>query len=97
MRRGSPTQRQGRTRHTEVSPYRRGGRHPARVPQDRVPLGQRRQTAVPADPWRPPPLSGGRDPPAGRRAPSAIDGLSSRALQLAVERVTFWVWLIPDP
>jgi hypothetical protein len=51
MRRGSPTQRQGRTRSSPLPPDRRGGRHPARVAQDRVPLGQGRQATVPEDAW----------------------------------------------
>src|SRR5687768_18503025 len=75
MRRGSPIQRQGRTRPSTLPAGRGGGRHLARVAQDRVPLGQGRQAPVPEDPWWPPALSGGRDPPAGRRAPSAADGL----------------------
>src|SRR5215208_6328057 len=75
MRRGSPTQRQSRNRRSQLPAGRGGGRHLARVAQDRVPLGQRRQAAVPEDPWRPPPLSGGGDPPAGRRPAGAADGL----------------------
>jgi hypothetical protein len=43
MRRGSPTQRQGRTRASSLPVGRRGGRHLARVAQDRVPLGQGRK------------------------------------------------------
>jgi hypothetical protein len=40
MRRGSPTQRQGRTHLSQPPPGRRGGRHPARLAQDRVPLAK---------------------------------------------------------
>src|SRR5512133_109463 len=76
MRRGSPTQQQGRTRASPLPPYRGGGRHLARVAQDRVPLGQGGQAAVPEDPWWPPPLPGDRDPPARRRAPGATDNLA---------------------
>jgi hypothetical protein len=66
MRRGSPTQRQGRNHLSQLPPYRRGGRPPARLAQDRVPLGQGRQATLPEDPGRPPPLPSSRDPPAGR-------------------------------
>src|SRR5215211_437303 len=76
MRRGSPTQRQGRTRGSPLSPSRRGGRHLACVAQDRVAMGQGGQAPVPEDPWWPPALPGDRDPPARRRAPGAADGLS---------------------
>jgi Type II/IV secretion system protein len=79
MRRGSPSQRQSRNHRSQLPAGRRGGRHLARVAQDGVPLGQGRQTAVPEDPWWSPPLPGGRDPPAGRRAPGAADNLSDPA------------------
>jgi hypothetical protein len=76
MRRGSPTQRQGRTRPSPLPPHRRGGRHLAGVAQDRVPLGQGRQAPVSEDAGWPPALPGGGDPPARRRAPGAADGLA---------------------
>ena len=41
-------------------------RHPARLTQDRVPLGQGRQATLPEDPRRPPPLPRSRDPRTGR-------------------------------
>jgi hypothetical protein len=66
MRRGSPTQRQGRNHLPQLPPYRRGGRPPARLAQDRVPLGQGRQATLPEDPGRPPPLPRSRDPRPGR-------------------------------
>src|SRR4029450_6839713 len=76
---GNPTQRQGRPPPAQLPPSRRGGRHPARVTQDRVPLGQGGPAAVPQAPWWPPALPRSRDPPAGRRAPGAADNLSGPA------------------
>jgi hypothetical protein len=49
MRRGSPTQRQGRNRVSEVLADRPGGRPVVRVAQDRVPLGQGGQATLPED------------------------------------------------
>src|SRR4029450_7617883 len=86
--------------HTEASAMaasRGGGRHLARVAQDRVPLGQGRQTTVPEDPWWPPPLPGRGNPPTGRYAAGATDGLSGRAPAPGVEQVAFSAWvLIPE-
>ena len=53
-----------------------GGRHLAGVAQDRDPLGQGRQAPVLEDAGWPPALPGGGDPPAGRGAPGAADGLT---------------------
>ena len=72
-RRGSAAQ--GR-RHAQLPSGGRGRRHPARVTQDGVPLGQRGQAAVHEDPGWAPPLPGGQDPGTGRRAPGGADGLS---------------------
>ena len=55
--------------------------HPPRLAQDRVPVGQGGQAAVPEDAWWAPTLPGRRDPPAGRRAAGAADGLSGQSLQ----------------
>jgi hypothetical protein len=84
MRRGSPTQRQGRSQLSQLPSYRRGGRPPACLAQNRVPLGQGRKATLPEDPGRPPPLPRSRDPRAGRGTSRGSDcltgasGLSSR-------------------
>jgi hypothetical protein len=83
MRRGSPTQQQGRTHPPQLPPGRRGGRPLARLAQDRVPLGQGRQAAVPQDPGRPPPLPRGRDPRPGRRTSRGSKGLTVRSSRTA--------------
>ena len=61
MRRGSPTQRQGRNHLSQLPPYRRGGRPPPRLTQDGVPLGQGGQAALPEDPGRPSSVPRSRD------------------------------------
>jgi hypothetical protein len=78
MRRGSPGQRQGRNPLSQLPAGRRGGRHPACLAQDRVPLGQGRQAAVPEDPGRSPPLSRCRDPRASRGTARGGCGLRTR-------------------
>src|SRR5215204_568987 len=81
MRRGSPTQRQGRNHLSQLSPYRRGGRAPARLAQDRVTLGQGRQATLPEDPGRPPPLPRSRDPRAGQRTSRGSDRLTVQSVR----------------
>src|SRR5215218_9895623 len=86
MRRGSPTQRQGRNHLPQLPPYRRGGRHPPRLAQDRLPLGQGRQATVPEDPRRPPPLPRSRDPRPGHRTSQRSDRLSGPGGSSRTER-----------
>src|SRR5919199_4485407 len=58
----------------DLPPNVRGSRPTSRVSEDSLPLGPGRQAALPADPWRPPPLPGQRDPGArGRAADVARD------------------------
>src|SRR4029450_4651842 len=95
MRRGNPTQRQGRTHLSPLPPHRRGGRHLARVAQDRVPLGQGRQATVPEDPWWASPLPGHGAPPAGRRAAGAANSLSRSVLRLLPRSCLEWVPAAP--
>jgi hypothetical protein len=89
-RRGSPTRRQGCNHLSRLPAGRRGRRHPPRLAQDRVPLGQGRQASLPEDPGRrPPPLPRSRDPQAGPgtsrggdhlRFAGSWQGTASRAL-----------------
>src|SRR5512132_2141056 len=81
MRRGSPTQRQGRNHLSQLPPHRRGGRPPPRLTQDRVPLGRGRQAPLPEDPRRPPALPRSRDPPAGRGPARGGDRLTVRSVR----------------
>ncbi len=60
---------------------------PACVAQDRVPLGQGRQAAVPEDTWWPSALPGRRDPSTGRRAGGTADRLSGQSLRHAIQPV----------
>jgi Metallo-beta-lactamase superfamily len=54
------------------------GRHPPRLAQDRVPLGQGRQAAVPEDPGRPSPVPRSRDPRPGRGTSRGSERLTVR-------------------
>src|SRR4029450_2938268 len=64
---GGTTQDQRQDRGSELPPHRRGGRYPARLAQDGLPVGQGGQAALPQDPGRAPALSRGQDPRARQR------------------------------
>jgi hypothetical protein len=80
MRRGSPTQRQGRNHLSQLSVDGPGSQPAVRVAQDRVPLGQGGQAALHEDARRSSPLPGVRDPGTGREASRRADRLGRSIL-----------------